>query len=415
MRRLWPLTVRGTGAVGLGVICLVLAAELGVAELTYLGILLLAAVAASFVSLYAVHRTDTVTRSLSPDIVSVGADAAVTVRAGVRSVLPTAPGRWRDTLPRALQGKAQGVFPALGSALRGGERVVAVRYAVTGQVRGVHAIGPLHVISTDPFGLTRRAHVFRDTTSVTVAPAITELPPLVDFAGEAGGTLHTATTQLGQGADNLIARPYLPGDSMRRIHWRASAHSGELMVRQEEQESTPEATVILDRSVLRWTNDALRAPGTDPGFELAVSAALSTLARLAYDGYAVELIDAHGSELVAPVERGDQPEIESVARTLATLVARRDDALPHLPRLFAGVTTGPLVLIAGRFDEADAATIGPLAAHSTLPILVATAPVGAALDHARHAGWHTMTLSEEIGLGVGWSAAVSHGVGHAAG
>lgn len=415
MRRLWPLTLRGTGAVVLGVACLVLAGELGVGELTYLGILLLAAVAASFVSLYAVRRTDTVSRSLSPDVVPVGGDAVVTVRAGVRSVLPTAPGRWRDSLPRALDGDARGVFPALGSALRGGERVVAVRYAVTGRVRGIRAIGPLRVTSTDPFGLARRSQVFRDTTPVTVAPAMVDLAPIVDYAGEAGGALHTATTQLGQGADNLVARPYLPGDSMRRIHWRASAHSGDLMVRQEEQESTPEAIVVIDRSVVRWTNDALRTPGADPGFEQAVSAGVSALARLAHDGYSVQFMDAHGTELAARVERGEQPEIEAVARGLATLVARRDDALPQLPRLFAGVTTGPLVLIAGRFDDADAATIGPVAAHSTLPILVATAPVGAALDHARRFGWHPITGVDDAGLVAGWSAAVSHGVGRVAG
>ena len=417
MRRRWPLTLRGTGAVALGTLCLVLARELGVVELTYLGILLLAVVVVSFVSLYAVRRTDRVTRSLAPDVVSVGADAAVTVRAGVRSVLPTAPGRWHDELPPALDGRARGVFPALGSALRGGERVVVVHYVVTGRVRGIHAIGPLRVTATDPFGLTRRSHVFRDTTPVTVAPAIVDLPPIVDYAGEAGGALHTATTQLGQGADNLVARPYLPGDSMRRIHWRASAHSGDLMVRQEEQESTPEATVVLDRSVLRWTNDALRAPGADPGFEEAVSAAVSTVVRLAQDGYAVELIDAHGTELVPRIDRAEAADVAAVARSLATLVARRDDALPHVRRQFAGTTTGPLVLIAGRFDEADAATIAPIAPHSTLPVLIVTGPVGAALEHARQAGWHPISLSapdregEETGLALGWSAAVSHGVG----
>ena len=56
---------------------------------------------------------------------------------------------------------------------------------------------------------------------------------------------------------------------MRRIHWRATAHRDELMVRQEEQESTPEATVVLDRGVLRWSPEALRAPGADAGFEAA--------------------------------------------------------------------------------------------------------------------------------------------------
>ena len=100
---------------------------------------------------------------------------------------------------------------------------------------------------------------------MTVAPAVIDLPPLTNFAGEAGGTLHTTTNQLGQGADNLVARPYVPGDSMRRIHWRATAHRDELMVRQEEQESTPEASVVIDRGALRWSPEAMYAPGADPG------------------------------------------------------------------------------------------------------------------------------------------------------
>lgn len=413
MRRLWPLTARGTGALLLAVACFVIANEVGISELMYFGILLLAVLAASAASLYLTRRSDTATRALSPDVATVGRQALVTVRVGVRTALPTAPGTWRDTLPKGLSAAAHGVFPALGSGLRGAERIVPLSYTVTGLRRGIHPLGPLQVTSTDPFGLARRTTIFGERTPVTVAPAVIDLPALNDFAGEAGGTLHTTNNQLGQGADNLIARPYVPGDSMRRIHWRATAHRDELMVRQEEQESTPEATVVIDRGVLRFSPEAMQAPGADAGFEAAVSACVSVVSRLVHDGYAVEVIDTDGSLLAERIDGGDMTEVEGMVTQFATLTARRDDHLGKLVRVFAGVMTGPVVLIVGRFDPADADTIAPVAHHSTLAMLLAVAPVGDSLERATDRGWHAAAVDPEGDLAVAWSAAAERGISHA--
>lgn len=414
MRRLWPLTVRGTGALALAIGCFVLAGEVGIVELQYFGILLLAVLAASVLSLALTRRTEPVSRSLHPDVATVGRESLVAVRVGVRTSVPTPPGTWRDTLPKGLRGRADGTFPALGSGLRagarGGARTVELTYALTGERRGVHSIGPLIVRSTDPFGLARRNMVFGDRTPVTVAPAVIDLPPLADFAGEAGGTLHTTTNQLGQGSDNLVARPYMSGDSMRRIHWRATAHRDELMVRQEEQESTPEASVVIDRGVLRWASEAMIAPGADPGFETAVSACVSVVARLVHDGYSVEVLDTDGTVLAERIEGGDMAEVETLLTQFATLTARRDDHLPRLLRLFAGVQTGPIIVLVGRFDPADAAAIAPVTHHSSLPMLFAVAPVGDALDRAVDAGWRASALDTDGDLAAVWSAAVGRGV-----
>ncbi len=412
MRRLWPLTARGTGALILALACFIIANEVGIVELMYFGILLLAVLAASAASLYLTRRSDTITRSLSPDTATVGRDALVTVRVGVRTAVPTAPGTWRDTVPKGLATKAQGVFPAIGSGLRGAERIIELSYVVTGARRGIHSLGPLQVTSTDPFGLARRTTLFGERTKVTVAPAITDLPALSNFAGETGGTLHTTNNQMGQGADNLIARPYVPGDSMRRIHWRATAHRDELMVRQEEQESTPEATVVLDRGVLRFSSEAMQAPGTDPGFEAAVSACVSVVARLVHDGYAVDVIDSDGALLAERIDGGDMMEVEGLVNQFATITARRDDHLAKLLRVFAGVTTGPVVLIVGRFDPTDAETIAPVVHHSTFAMLLAVAPVGDSLERAADLGWHTAIIDPDGDLAVAWSGAAERGVSH---
>ena len=415
MRRVWPLTVRGTGAIALAIACFVIAGEIAVVELMYFGILLLAVVGASAGSLFLVRRSEAVTRSLMPDVATVGRDAVVTVRVGIRTAVPTPPGTWHDTVPKALTGTADGVFPALGSGLRGGDLLVTLSYTVRGARRGVHSIGPLSVRSTDPFGLARRSTVFGERTLVTVAPAIVDLPPLTDFAGEAGGTLHTTTNQLGQGADNLVARPYVPGDSMRRIHWRATAHRDELMVRQEEQESTPEASVVIDRSALRWTPEAMHAPGADPGFETGVSACVSAAARLVHDGYAVEVLDSDGTVLIDRIDGGDMNEVEAMLTQFATLTARRDDTLARVPRLFAGVMTGPVIVIVGRFDPADADVLAPVAHHSTMPMLFSVTPVADALDRAADAGWRVSAIDPDGDLADAWSTAAGRGISHAVG
>ena len=415
MRRAWPLTARGTGAVLLAVACFIAANEAGLVELVYFGALLLIAVAASLGSLYLTRHAETVTRTLYPDVATVGREAQVSVRAGVRTAVPTPPGTWRDVLPRGLTGSAEGVFPALGSGLSRNERIIDLSYTVQGAARGVHALGPLTVRATDPFGLARRTTVFGERTPVTVVPSITDLPPLADFAGETGGSLHTTTNQLGQGADNLVARPYEPGDSMRRIHWRATAHRDQLMVRQEEQESTPEASVVLDRGVLRWSMDAMRAPGADPGFEAGVSAAVSAVARLVRDGYAVEVLDSDGTVLAERIDGGDMDEVEIFLTHVATLTARRDDTLGKLPRVFAGVMTGPVIVVVGRFDAADAVTIGPVAHHSTLPMLFSVMPVGDALERAADAGWRIGAIDVDGDFSRAWSGAAGRGVRHVVG
>ena len=425
MRSVWPLTVRGTGALALAIVCFIVANEAGLVELMYFGMLLLAVVFASIASLYLGHHTDAVTRSLAPDVAAVGGEARVAVRVEVRSALPTAPGVWRDNLPKGLRGKATGAFPALGSGLRGGERggtrSIDLSYVVTGARRGVHSVGPLTVRTSDPFGLARRTVVFSERTPVTVAPPVIDLIPLLDYACASGGMHHNITVQIGLGADNLVARPYAPGDSMRRIHWRATAHRDELMVRQEEQESTPEATVVLDRAGLRWSPDALQAPGADPGFEAGVTACVSAVARLVRDGYAVEVLDSegntlHGSDgLSERIDGGDLTEVERMLVRFATVTARRDDALPRLSRLFAGVSTGPLVLIVGRLDPADAIALGPVSHHSTLPILLCAAPVGDALVIAAEHGWHVAAIGVDGDLGVAWGNAIGRGVHHVVG
>jgi uncharacterized protein (DUF58 family) len=411
VKRLWPLTTRGTGALAAAIASFVVAHEAGIVELVYFGVLLAAILAVAIGSLYVARHTEAVARSLTPDVVAVGRRSAVRVRVGMRSVLPTAPGRWDETLSAGLEGSAGGLFPAIGSGLRS-EGVVELTYAVTGRRRGIQSLGPLTVTATDPFGLARRRYRLGARTRVTVAPAIVDLAPLPRVAGEAGGMLQTATAQLGQGADNLVARPYAPGDSMRRIHWRATAHRDTLMVRQEEQEASPRASVVLDRGALRWASEAMLAPGEDPAFESGVCAAVSAVMRLVIEGYTVEVIDSDGTALSEPIAGGDATDVETLAEQFATLTSRRGDDLGHVPALFAGVMTGPVVVVTGRLSTADAASLAPAAHHSSLPVLLAVGAGADAIGRAHASGWVAASVAPGDDPADAWSAALDRGVAH---
>ncbi|WP_431778428.1 DUF58 domain-containing protein [Microbacterium aurantiacum] len=416
-RGAWPLTVRGTGAVFLAGVSVVLAHESGIVELLYFGILLAAMPALGFLSLLLVRRTEPARRVIDPETVTVGRPSRVRVRVGLRSVLPVPPGTWRDDLGDGLDGAAAGILPAFASGLRGGtpdERAIDFVYTVTGSRRGVHELGPLAVTLTDPFGLVRRRVRFPSRTSVTVAPAIVDLTGLTDAPGESGGTLHATTDRLGQGADNLVARPYAPGDSMRRIHWRATAHRDQLMVRQEESESTPEASVVLDRGALRWSVEAQDLSGEDAAFDAAVSACISATARLVRDGYAVEVVDEEGGILAERIESGDTAEVEELRTRLALITAHRDSGLAALTRQFANASTGPVVVVTGRFDTGDAAALAPLAPHSALPLLLCTDPLGDAVEHAASAGWRVGVLGRDGDVAAAWADAARRGARHVA-
>lgn len=407
----WPLTARGTGALLTAVACALLAQRFGIVELAYVGALLVVVVVLSAATLYLVPRSTRVSRSFSPDVVAVGALVHVRLSVQTRSSLPLSEGRWRDRLPDGLEpevdaghGGPGGLFPATASAVRG-TSAVELTYVARATRRGIRTVGPLSVVTADPFGVVRRRRAVGDGSSLVIVPELVDLSPLRELPGDAGGSTRSVADRLGQGADNLIPRTYAPGDSMRRIHWRASAHRDELMVRQEEQETTPEAVVILDRSTHRWPVTAARAPGADPDFEVAVSACLSATAVLVREGYLVTVIDADGAVLCDPIEGGDTAGVEHLAIALATVTTRRDLPLDALVRLFTGVSAGPVVLVTGEIDEDDVAVLAPLPHHSSLPILLAAAAAPATRAHATETGWRTAVVGAHDDLAGAWDDA----------
>lgn len=383
------MTGRGVSTLLLGIVLTIAANVLGTPALLYVAALLFALLILAALFVFAPRRRAMVSRTVAADLLTVGDDTSVRVRVELRTVVRAPAGRWHDALPPAVRGSATGDFPSEDVESMPGGASMTVRYPITGTRRGLASLGPLQLHTADPFGLFGRTDELGDATPITVVPAVLPLPRSTDRTGRAGGTAQTSSHRLGQGADNLSPRRYVPGDSMRRIHWRATAHRGDLMVRQEEQESSPDALVVLDRAGARWsTTDG--SMDLD-GFDRAVTACASIAVHLADQGFAVDIVDATG----APIGRlrGLEGDRDALLVALAGTAPRSGERDRGLPAASEGHTVGPLVVITGAIDAADADAL-PHGGAGT-PILIATAPDAWALEAAGMHGWRTAVLGED--------------------
>ncbi|MBY6061616.1 DUF58 domain-containing protein [Microbacterium esteraromaticum] len=381
------LTARGWGCLVMGILLAIAANVAGARPLLYLGVLLVLLPLVSMLVAYAPRRRGAVSRQISTDLLTVGESSRVALRFDLYA--PGVPrGIWRDTLPDAVRGDAQGEYPG-DSAL--------LRYELEGVQRGISTLGPLVLRTVDPFGLAQREQEFGDTRTITVVPQVMALPSLPSKVGAAGGAAQTRSTRLGQGADNLIPRPYASGDSRRRIHWRATAHHGELMVRQEEEEASPDAVVVLDRAAARWDRPA---DGPDPEFETAVTLCASAALRFVQDGYSVDVIDSAGGLLGAL--RGHEDDCEDLMVALATVTPRGEAR--DLRAIVGSTPPGPLVVITGRISVADADRLST--AGAAAPLLFAAGAERGALSAAVAHGWNTAAVTSGDELDQTWADAL---------
>jgi len=224
-------------------------------------------------------------RTVSPGRVAVGETVGVTLRLANRGMLPTGGLLVEDSLPTgaAADGEPAQARFSLGTLQPTG--MTMVEYPLPPLPRGRHRIGPLRIRLADPLGMVELVRTFAAATEVIVVPRIVPLPGLSLPGGHEELGADAARTAGATGADDLTVRPYRPGDDLRRIHWRSSARTDELMVRQEHRPWQGEVTVVVDTRAA-----AHRGSGADSSFEWLVSAAASIAEHLSDRGQRVRLV-----------------------------------------------------------------------------------------------------------------------------
>ncbi|MEO5994830.1 MAG: DUF58 domain-containing protein [Arthrobacter sp.] len=369
-------TSRGWGLLVAGMVFLLAAQVMGRRDLLALAVLLLVLPLLSLAGTRLLKPNFSVYREFTP--ASVEAAATTTVRLAVaRTGVGSGHALMEEHLPARFGESPVFRFPAR-SAAGGSSRY---EYHLRSGKRGQFLIGPVTAEFSDPFGLSLHRHAIDEGAILTVTPAAVELP-VTGLAGARGHDGVTATRVRGNPSDDdVMTREYRHGDPMRRVHWAATARHGELMVRQEESVTTPEATIIMDQRLQAFSRGAFSAGTTSSArhpfggpraadgyrsghggaaagdgrelltsdaFEWAVTAAVSIGAHLAERNYALRFLDATGEPAFRNSPSAPEPEAEeylgesglqSIAESLAAIQLtgphpnRRDETAGAAPRL----------------------------------------------------------------------------------
>lgn len=146
--------------------------------------------------------------------------------------------------------------------------------------RGVITVGPVRTVRGDPLGILARETTWDDTHTLFVHPVTTVLRStnagfIRDLEGSASRTVVDADISF------HAIREYAPGDSPRQIHWKSTAKTGTLMVRQYEETRRSRMVIALAVSEAEYASD--------DEFELAVSAAGSLGVRGIRDGRDIDV------------------------------------------------------------------------------------------------------------------------------
>jgi uncharacterized protein (DUF58 family) len=112
---------------------------------------------------------------------------------------------------------------------------------------GLHPVGPVQVLASDPAGLFHARRLIPVTEEFAVFPQVYDVAGLAELG--ARPTLIPHESSAGRAGQSLVSmgiREYRPGDDPRRIHWPATARRGSLLVKEFEIDLSPYYTVFVD-------------------------------------------------------------------------------------------------------------------------------------------------------------------------
>jgi uncharacterized protein (DUF58 family) len=171
--------------------------------------------------------------------------------------------------------------------------------------RGVYDAIELEVASAAPFALQWWARRVRVTlpSALHVSPRCGRAHPVAVRPDDGTGEL-LARPRTDRGLPRG-ARPYVPGDSRRLVHWHATAHAGRLMVRELEHPAAEPVTITVE------------LPSDPDAAERAAEGALGAVVGLLAEGTPVLLgtTEPTGAVLAAVADR------RSAGRRLARAVS----------------------------------------------------------------------------------------------
>jgi uncharacterized protein (DUF58 family) len=140
--------------------------------------------------------------------------------------------------------------------------------------RGVYTLGPTRLRCGDPFGIYTLTMNNLQSSTIVVTPPVLPLAHLRLPTGGLTGDERHRRGYIERNINDVGLRNYLPGDSLKHIHWRASAHFDDLVVRQLETATSRDWWIFVDLD-----RNAQAGVGENSTLELGVVLAASLALR----------------------------------------------------------------------------------------------------------------------------------------
>jgi len=183
-----------------------------------------------------------------------------------QSLLPIVWLKFRESVPPEL------ILPANHQQViyLGSKGVFKFDYIIEGRKRGLYDIGPLDLNSGDLFGLSPSRRLRLAPDKIMVYPKIIPLSNVTLPSFAPIGTIKHNQPIFEDPSRVMGKRAYMPGDSFRKIDWKASASSGALQVKMFEPSIALETAIFLDLNA-----DVYGKRGRFASAELAIVVAAS--------------------------------------------------------------------------------------------------------------------------------------------
>ena len=303
--------------------------------------------------------------------VAFGAQVELEIEVVNRKLLPLSWLEAEDELPpelHLLHGRVQPSYKpnrvvlANLLALRPYERLRR-RYTLICTARGEHTLGPVRLQSGDLFGFALCDRTLEISDSLVVYPRVVPLADLGLPARHPLGDLRAQSWIFEDPSRIAGVREYRPGDSLRRVHWPATARSQQMQSRVYEATTSHKLGIFLN---VATAEDALWSYGYDPDvLELSIMAAASIAMWGLEQGYQVGLYTnglqkkSHGSVALEPGRSTEQAErILLTLGRLQPLVSERFQDLLSRRGWQLPFGTTVVIVSASLFPEAAATAQG---------------------------------------------------------
>lgn len=229
----------------------------------------------------------------------------------------------------------------------GPRRTYSWRVTTICRERGRYQLGPIHLHTSDPFGLFPMKRELTPTTNVVIYPLTFPIHQFALPVGvlPGGDALRRRTHYVTTNASGV--RDYAPGDSFSRIHWRSTARRDRLIVKEFELDPLADIWIVVDMAAFvhisprftpsetpalsnlpAWVRmEEFKLPPTTEEYTVTVGASLAQY-FLRLDRAVGMLGYGQSNEIVQP-DRGER-QLNRILETLAVLRAEGQVAVEDM-------------------------------------------------------------------------------------